>query len=126
MLKHTDDLYRGCAPHTERNDCAVRALVCAVGIPYSQAWSVLQAEGRKPGRKTSVTQLANAILNIAPDTVTRYLRHKSMTVKAFALAHPEGHYLCMSRGHYFAVTQGLVHDWRSRPRAKVIWAWRMI
>lgn len=38
---------------TETNDCTVRALACAFGLPYSQAHAYLESHGRRKGRGTS-------------------------------------------------------------------------
>ena len=117
----------------ERNDCAVKAVAFAAGIPYERAWELLNKHGRKTGGGTlpSITEAVMKELGCeltevkAYDFISRYPGHHSKALKNVTTHHParfpdvwkDGQiYLMSVRGHILAVVNGEVMDW-SRRRA---------
>lgn len=47
------------------------------------------------------------------------------TLSRFVADHASGHWLVAVRNHMLAVVDGVVHDWRPTPNAKVCWAVRL-
>lgn len=94
----------------EKNDCAVRALALAAKLSYQDAYDLVQAHGRRrdeptfhcsrlydnlfPGRRI---EAIGGILDIP-------------TVGQFLKAYPMGRYVCLIKGHAFAVRDGAVYD----------------
>lgn len=108
----------------ETNDCGVRAVVAATGLPYAQVNASLIAAGRKPRQGTYATQI-----DAAGFPLERLGGGRRLTITQFIKRNPTGRYVILRRGHYFAVIAGVVHDWwgsETGPRSRVVVAWKVI
>lgn len=111
----------------ERLDCSVRALRIAAGVEYATAHLALMASGRvdRHGIQNWVMDRAARRLGLVrlPVTATEFV--PGMTLAQFLRACVPGRYVVQRRGHYFAVVNGVVHDWRywtgSRSRVLAVW-----
>jgi hypothetical protein len=102
---------------SERNDCVVRALACASGISYQDAYDLASWHGRQRNRGTlRAAVLFDALFPGARLFWATAFRRDPLneprptTLGRFIEAHPLGRFLCLKRGHAFAVVDGVVHD----------------
>lgn len=111
----------------ELNDCAVRALALAASLSYQDAHDLLSWHGRQ---KDGVTRNAHKLYDVLfPEcrieaTAGHHPMYDRPTVGQFLKAHPVGRFLCMVKGHAFAVRDGIVYDtvWTAL-KTRVWFAW---
>lgn len=116
----------------EANDCTVRALANAAGLPYNIAHRVLAKAGRKPKRGAPLEAMTAAYKRMGFVTQSihgttkcaRYLAKKIETSvevqRGISLAYMlprinDGRYIVLVRGHVFAVVNGKVLDYGDNP-----------
>lgn len=104
----------------QRNDCTVRALAIATGIPYDEAYDLLAAAGRKSGSGFNIKKWApTASVNnfgfkwIAFPAVSGQRRMNPMT---FCKQYSTRTYIARVAKHVFAVIDGVIYD-THEPRA---------
>jgi hypothetical protein len=119
----------------ERNDCSVRAFSVAACVPYQESYRLFAGQGRRPRRGTldSVTRAVIATnvptsreLSQAELTEPNEWRFKRLTIPQFAKKFNKGHFIVHSRTHALAVINGVIHDWKYRPRTQVWQAWQLV
>ena len=111
-----------------RNDCSVRALANAGGIPYETAEAIHARNGRKHNAGCTVETVAKTygeagfeLQGVYGDTKqawflrnilhTSYAKdHKGTTLAKFVQQNNKGKYICLVRGHAFAVVDGAIID----------------
>jgi hypothetical protein len=131
-------------PHREHNDCSVRALAAAAGVPYTQAYKALAKAGRKKGRGAFLSSWIRqgrlpgfTFEQVLPRPLvfshavcgTAIYKQGSLrpTLKQFIRRYPEGTYLVIQSGHAFAVRNSVVIDAnRPGPRVRVQQAWKVV
>jgi hypothetical protein len=92
------------------NDCTVRALSKARGIPYDDAWELLH----EFQRKTRTCQF-NLFAFLHIDPVNSGYKDEvkvlaGMTIREFAKAHPKGRFVVRKKGHIVAIVDGDLFD----------------
>jgi hypothetical protein len=102
----------------ESNDCSVRALVSATGLPYSTAHDIMTASGRPPrkGWHTDKGLKVLAELGAIKFSEIDLVNHwplKPITLSTLLRRLPVGRYVCHTCGHAFALIDGVVHDNRA-------------
>lgn len=120
----------------ELNDCSVKAVALAAGIPYSEAHARMKAEGRKPRRGVHSWSAGQALLkmgfllkHIRPGYfIERYPgSHKSLL--HVTTHHPDRFnevwsdgrtYLIRTRGHVLVVKDGKNYDWTRGSARRVV------
>lgn len=116
----------------QRNDCTVRALVSACGVPYDDAYDLLSEAGRKSGKGFEFRSWADRSGSCGgfrfvwiPFQAVRGERR--MDPARFAVSHPHGRYVLKTAKHVIACVDGKVHD-EERPRAGrcVYGAWELV
>lgn len=125
----------------EANDCTVRALAIAAGVPYADAHATLQQLGRNNGRGVYFNSIMNEAfkrhgcrltrVNML-DTIATYpgvhSKLKSLTTHhpdRFKAQWPAGTFIMFTSGHVLAIKDGVNHDW-TRGRAKrAVSLWRV-
>lgn len=112
---HNPSVESGYAHETQ--DCAVRAMANAFGVPYAYAHQVFEAAGRKSSRPTSVKVIKNIVTQehggkkgIHMDRIGRGAGQRQVTISTFCRFHPTGTYYCIVSDHAFAVVNGVVQD----------------
>jgi hypothetical protein len=108
----------------ERKDCAVRAFSVAACVSYSTAQEIYQRHGRNPNKGTPFFVTERVMATEFPDAL--FTTHNDITLPKFVRLYNKGHYLVHVRGHALAVVDGVIHDWRPRPKTKVRCAWRLV
>lgn len=107
----------------ERHDCGVRALRCAAGVSYEEAHAALERHGRRAKGLTYDSQMTHAaiLFGFVP------LDDGFPTLTRFLAAHSIGRFVIRTARHYFAIVDGVVHNWNSnnagaRCRVRMAWA----
>jgi len=113
----------------ETNDCAVRAFATAACIPYADAHALLAKHGRKDRQGTWRSTQRKAweeSLGYTPKHVVDHTgyTYQAMTLAAFLRRFTRGHWIVLTRGHSFAVVDGVVYDHTLRPRCRILDAYR--
>lgn len=111
-----------------RNDCSVRALSNASGIPYETSEAMHKRNGRVDNKGTTPAVLHKTyaeagfeLQGVYGDTQQAwFLRNvfktndkqdnKGTTLAKFVQQHKTGTYICLIRGHAFAVVDGAIID----------------
>lgn len=105
----------------ECKDCTVRAMSLVANIPYSIVHSAFEKSGRKNKHgfhmKSGGIHKVCKVLGIEAKQVKR---HGSLI--GFINKFPKGRYLCVKRGHAFAVIDGVVHD-EDKMHSQIKGAW---
>ena len=114
----------------QQNDCAVRALAIATGLPYDQVYNDLAALGRHCSRGTPTGTIAVWLRlrsEAARHSFPAVAGQPRMHVDTF-LAGPgaQGRWVVRIAGHVFAALDGAIHDiTMPRQDACVYCAWRV-
>jgi len=133
-IKYNLDLKREPGYEAEKNDCTVRALCNATGVPYRDAHRRLALEGRQHGHgmkfESVIAQwaLAKTILfgyriskvefkTSSKSTIRRTnlgWSHRMVTVRPtlsqMLRECRAGRYIVVKRGHAFTIIDGVIHD----------------
>ncbi len=107
----------------ERKDCAVRSFSVAACVSYEFASKLFEKHGRKHNKGTSFTVSDSVIKEEFPNHV--FVGAEGLTLPNFAKRYNKGHYIVHVRKHALAIVDGVIHDWRPRPKTKVWCAWRL-
>ena len=116
----------------EANDCTVRALANAYGMPYKLAHKIMTKAGRVKGKGPKLEKMHAAYtrMGFEIDTIhgetncARYLqryiavgktRHKGATIKTVLPRLSVGRFIVLIRGHVFGVVDGKVLDYGDNP-----------
>ena len=119
-MKHLRESYASLGDGlNEHNDCVVRAFSLAGNLPYTQVHAVLAKHGRKHRGRTKYRVSTAARKELFPDDPFYSTVMDVPTTARFVKAHPVGRYICFTRTHAFALIEGVVHDWKSSPKARV-------
>lgn len=115
-------------PIEEANDCTVRALANAAGMPYSIADRVLSAAGRRSKKRCGIDAMHSAYKRMGlklqaifgNDKTARFLKNRiapdavmqqGITLEKQLQKLTHGRYIVMVYGHVFAVVDGKVLDY---------------
>jgi hypothetical protein len=122
-MKHTREIYA--SSQGEHNDCAVRALSVAAGLPYESAHALLKKHGRVDNRGTYPSSITKALIDLAPESTFTH-GDRRLTLGTFTKLMPMGTFIVFVRGHVLSVVDGTVHDWKEAPRRRVKFFWKLI
>ena len=87
----------------EKNDCTVRALSEALGIPYLEAYGMMIGYGRKAKKRFNCRPMYSELGTAMPRPAMTVERYVSL------IAH-SGRWIIEIRGHVFAVIEGEIKD----------------
>lgn len=116
----------------EANDCTVRALANAYGMPYKLAHKIMAKAGRVKGKGPKLEKMHAAYTRmgfevdtihgktVAADYLQRYIavgktKHKGATLKTVLPRLSVGRFIVLIRGHVFGVVDGKVLDYGNNP-----------
>lgn len=111
----------------DNRDCSVRALRIVANCDYEQAHTTLAKLGRKMKRGIYNSTMDAACACFALTRVSAPAGGSSPypTLAQFLREHRTGRFLIQRTGHYFAVIDGVVHDWPrgtgARSRVRCVW-----
>ena len=124
-MKKDSTMYGAVRPSWDKDDCSIRALACATGVPYLVASATFSAFGRqvKKGTEAAISiRLHEEVLGMKRITLAEGIR-----LEAFLEVAKTGSYIVHKKGHSFAVIDGIVHDWDNTSRAstQLIRVWKV-
>lgn len=102
----------------EHNDCTVRAIKNATGVPYRDAHSWAEKRGRKNGKGVyfgtwmqDVATLKEIVYGYRISCVLNpKYRNEMQTLNQCMHLMRKGRYIVLVKGHTFAVIDGVIHD----------------
>jgi hypothetical protein len=123
----------------EKRDCVVRALALLCRSSYEDALELCALYGRKRNkgmRARDMIALPTFKFNGCtfrevklwrPVTCGQWKGEERQwkTVGSFVKAHPKGRYMLRVAGHVMPLVDGVVTDWRNRPRRRLTWAFEV-
>lgn len=108
----------------QKNDCTVRAVALARGIPYDSAYELMAGEGRKCSAGFDVVKWLDKQDWANKISFPAVTGQKRMNPVSFTDAYPNGIYICRVAKHVFTVIDGVVQDtFVSRPDRCIYTAW---
>jgi hypothetical protein len=124
-MKRDTTAYGAERPAWDKNDCSVRALAVACGVPYAVASMAFSVLGRrlKAGTDLRTTErLHEEILGME-----RIQAAEGMDLGTFVQYATKGRFVVHKRGHAFAVVDGVLHDWETttKPGTRILRVWRV-
>ena len=124
-MKKETTAYAAERPAWDKDDCSIRALAVATGVPYAAASIAFSSIGRrlKKGTELSLSiKLHEEMLGMK-----RIESAEGMRLEAFLMLATKGSFVLHKSGHAFAVVEGVVHDWQGTTRAEttVLRAWKV-
>lgn len=119
-----DQVFRRSAELGEDNDCSVKAVALACGLPYDAAHAAFEDAGRRHGRGVLTPQIFKALkvlkINTQPISHLRQPNGSRYTPRTISRLLPFGRYLVYTRGHVFALVDGQVLDWTKGRKHHII------
>lgn len=110
----------------ENNDCTVKALAVALGVPYKLAHRHFELHcGRRKGRGVVSRKVLPQSLKNTPHKVGPYSNEKRVSLARFCREHPVGRFYVAVSGHAIGVVDGVVYDHTDSSRRMVKWAIRV-
>jgi len=108
----------------ETNDCAVKALAIVGNLPYRVAHAALKDAGRKNRRGTLVPQIEEATKTLGLKTLNKVDAPRKVTGAGYTACtiptlYPTGRHIVYTRGHVFALIEGIVQDWTAGRRHRI-------
>ena len=97
----------------ERHDCTVRAVALIAAISYKEAHAILKKAGRKNGHTFKFISWVAGYGPIADRLKVFYTasaHNTHLTINQFVKTNPKGRYIVRTKGHVFAVIDGMIHD----------------
>jgi hypothetical protein len=90
------------------NDCTIRALALSAGIKYDVAHKI----GRDAGRKDKKGIISDYLIDEAKKNGLKFFKRvrSQITISKFIKRNPKGKFYCKSRGHAFAIIDGVIFD----------------
>lgn len=111
----------------DKNACTVIALAKVMDSDYPTCYKFMASQGRKHGRGMYDDDVDKAFLSMKNTKVVKgpYSLTNRITVSKFIEKHPVGRFFVCSRGHAFAIIDGIVHDYKRGDRRQIKLAWRV-
>ena len=124
-MKKDTTSYGAERPAWDRNDCSIRALAVATGVPYAVASVAFSVLGRRIRAGTDIAlsvKLHEEILGM-----TRVTAAEGLDLETFVGMVHTGSFVVHKRGHAFAVIDGVVHDWQNTTKAgtRILRVWKV-
>lgn len=110
----------------ESNDCSVRAVSVASGLPYYKVHAAFTEAGRKAGKGVTVRMMIAALEKLGIMKQQEGYPYQRPTLSSWLLINPTGSWVIVKRDHAFAILDGVVHD--NSPvgaRSRVLFAFRV-
>jgi hypothetical protein len=110
----------------QKNDCTVRALAIARGLPYDVAYDLLADAGRKCTKGFALPAWLNKQPWAKKIPFAAVKGERRMNPATFTQRFPRGRYICKVAKHVFAVVDGVVLDtFENAPDRCIYTAWEI-
>lgn len=115
----------------QQNDCTVRALAVATGMPYDDAYDILKEAGRQSSRKFKMPEWMSkqplAALRFEKMTFPSVKGQPRMNPVRFCSQFPYGTFIVRTAKHVFVIRDGVAIDTEQEPAERCIYsAWRVV
>ncbi len=94
---------------TEKNDCAVFAIMTAAGVSYDQAWKALKNVGRDKGQATPISMIVGALRGLGLSPMLYMLAGKATVSRAVKMHH-KGRFIVFTEDHAMGLRDGMLFD----------------
>lgn len=114
----------------QANDCTVRALALACGMPYDEAYAILAAAGRSSGGRFQFSRWLKSAgcpgFSFAWQGFPAVRGQRRMNPYAFAGSHPEGRFILKTAHHVLPCIRGVLMDTHAPASGRCVYgAWRV-
>jgi hypothetical protein len=124
MIKYIEE--NAGSPSNEKNDCTVRALAIATGVPYIKAYMLLSSAGRKHNRGFVIEKFLKKHCSYLGHCFHKLPFRKPITIQKFIQKYPKGIFYIKIRGHVFVIKDSTIYDMiEPRPMQRVTAAWEV-
>ncbi len=94
---------------SEKNDCAVFAIMTAAGVSYDQAWKALKNVGRDKGQATPISMIIGALRGLGVSPMV-YMAAGKATVSRAVKMHSRGRFILFTDNHAMGLRDGMLFD----------------
>lgn len=94
---------------TEKNDCAVFAVMTAAGVSYDQAWKALKNVGREKGQATPISLIVGALRGLGLSPMVYMVAGKATVSRAVKM-HSRGRFILFTDNHAMGLRDGMLFD----------------
>ncbi len=111
----------------EFNCCTVVTLACVTGCTFERAHHHMKHQGARPPRRGMTRECQEkAFSKLQTFKVKKglYSKDNRITISQFLKKHPKGKFYCASRGHAFAIIDGVLYDHSDKPRRQITFSYR--
>ena len=110
----------------DTNSCTVVTLSCVTGNTWEQCNQYLRKYGRRYRKGMFRHQQEEAFKGFTKFVVKEspYSNSNRITIGQFVKKHPVGKFYCCSRGHAFAIIDGVLYDHSDKLRRQITFAYR--
>ena len=108
------------------NSCTVVTLSCVTGNTWKQCSQYLKKYGRRYRKGMLCKEIREAFKGFTKFVVKEspYSTQNRITIGQFIKKHPVGKFYCCSRGHAFAIIDGVLYDHSDKSRRQITFAYR--
>jgi hypothetical protein len=104
----------------DRNNCVVRAVSIAYGIPYKIVDKIAEKTGRKPNKGFWIVRMVIGMKMEGYEDFEIIIPRKGLTLYSFLKEYPKGRYLIEISKHAFAVIDGKIYDiYLNKPLSRI-------
>lgn len=94
---------------SEKNDCAVFAIMTAAGVTYREAWIALKNAGREKGQGTPISLIIGALRGLGLSPMLYMLAGKATVSRAVKM-HSKGRFIVFTSDHAMGLRDGMLFD----------------
>lgn len=94
---------------SEKDDCAVFAIMSAAGITYREAWVALKNAGREKGKPTPISSIIGALRGLGLSPMLYMLAGKATVARAVKMHH-KGRFIVFTDDHAMGLRDGMLFD----------------
>ncbi len=111
----------------DTKQCTVVTLMVATGRPYRACYDYLKSYGRMHRKGMCRDDWSLALYSMKKFRIATgdYDMDNRITIGNFIKKHPVGTFFCASRGHAFAIVDGVLHDHSDKLRRQITIAYRL-
>lgn len=94
---------------SEKDDCAVFAVMTAAGVSYDQAWKALKNVGREKGQATPISMIVGALRGLGLSPMVYMVAGKATVSRAVKM-HSRGRFIVFTDNHAMGLRDGMLFD----------------
>ena len=94
---------------SEKDDCAVFAVMTAAGVSYDQAWKALKNVGREKGQATPISMIVGSLRGLGLSPMVYMVAGKATVARAVKMHH-KGRFILFTDNHAMGLRDGMLFD----------------